>query len=51
MSIEKRWQSRAWLTEREIPPKKTAKRSTHLKFSTTRSSLACEWPVEEKLTA
>jgi hypothetical protein len=35
MSISKKWQRRAWETWREMPPKKTVRRSSHLKFSKT----------------
>jgi hypothetical protein len=33
MSIEKKWQRRAWETWMEIPPRKTVRRRSHLKFS------------------
>jgi hypothetical protein len=35
MSISKKWQRRAWETWREIPPRKTVRRRSHLKFSQT----------------
>jgi len=35
MSISKKWQRRAWDTCREIPPRKTVRSGSHLKFSKT----------------
>jgi hypothetical protein len=35
ISISKKWQSRAWDTSSEIPPRKTVSRRSHLKFSKT----------------
>ena len=38
MSISKKWHRRAWETCTEIPPRKTVRRRSHLKFSKTAES-------------
>jgi hypothetical protein len=37
MSISRKWQRRAWETCTEIPPRKTVRRRSHLKFWKTKN--------------